>query len=80
MENAAVMAEFTTASFQLKSWEASCGTEDKIPRNRELIQITAWILFRLISGGPAGRSENMVNAFYIKGFPCAASGISSFHR
>lgn len=41
MEKAAVMAEFTTASFQLKAWEASCGTDDKAPKNMELTQITA---------------------------------------
>ena len=39
MEKAAVMAEFTTASCQLKAWEANCGTEDKIPKKTELIQM-----------------------------------------
>lgn len=44
-EKAAVIAEFTIASFQLKAWEASCGTDDKAPRKIELIQITAGEIF-----------------------------------
>lgn len=44
-EKAAVMAEFTTASFQLNAWEASCGTDDKTPKKTELIQMTAWEIF-----------------------------------
>jgi len=45
MENAAVIAEFTAASFQLNSWDASWGTDDKIPRNKELIQMMAGEIF-----------------------------------
>ena len=44
-EKAAVMAEFTTASFQLNAWEANCGTEDNIPKKMELIQMTACEIF-----------------------------------
>lgn len=44
-EKAAVIAEFTTASCQLKAWEASCGTEDKSPKKMELTQMTACEIF-----------------------------------
>lgn len=44
-EKVAVIIEFTTASCQLKACEASCGTDDKSPKNMELAQMTVWEIF-----------------------------------